>query len=537
MRCLLVLLFSFCLITGTFAQVTFTKSNLPIITINTNGAVIQDEPKINAKMGIINNGPGAENKITDSPNDYNGNISIEYRGSSSQWFPKKPYGFETKDGEGVTTDVKLLGMPKENDWTLNATYNDKTLMRDGLAYIFAGSIMEYAPRVRYTELLVNGQYQGIYLLIEKIKRDNNRVDIAKMEATDNEGDALSGGYIIKIDKETGSNNGGWASLYKPYNNAWQNTFFQYDYPKTSDISQQQRIYIRSHMNTVENSIAGQDYKDPVKGYRKYIDTQSLMDYIIINELGKNPDAYRLSTYFYKERDSDGGMVKFGPVWDFNLGFGNVDYCTQGNPEGLVIQTFNDVCSEDGWVIHFWWKKFLDDEAFYNDLKKRWKTLRSKELSNERVNFVIDSISTMLGQAQVRNFQQWPVLGQYVWPHYYVGNTYAEEVSYLRNWMKNRLLYLDKVWEIKDSNSTDTTDNGITLFPNPTNESMTLGFTNSIPANIQIFVTNSTGQLLDVPQTISDKKSIKMETGHLSKGIYFVHLMDRSQKRYLKFMKL
>ena len=325
-------------------------------------------------------------------------------------------------------------------------------MRDGLSYILAGSVMEYAPRVRYNELVINGQYRGIYLLIEKIKRDKNRVDIAKIETTDNQGDALTGGYIIKIDKETGSNSSaGWNSLYAPYYGAWQKTYFQYEYPKADEISYEQKNYIRNHMNMVENSIAGQDFKDPVKGYRKYIDTESLMDYIIMNELAKNPDAYRLSTFFYKERDSDGGKIKFGPVWDFNLGFGNVDYCTQGNPEGLVILNFNEVCSGDGWVIHFWWKKFLQDEIFYNDLKHRWKNLRNNQLSNDRINFVIDSLSNMLGQAQVRNFQQWPVLGQYVWPNYYIGNTYTEEVSYLKNWVKNRLIYLDKLWEIKDSN--------------------------------------------------------------------------------------
>ena len=159
---------------------------------------------IKADMGIIYNGPGVINKISDVPNDYKGKIGIEFRGSTSQSFPKKPYGFETWDESGEDNDVKLLGMPKESDWTLNATYNDKTLMRDGLSYILAGSVMEYAPRVRYNELVINGQYRGIYLLVEKIKRDKNRVDISKIETTDNQGDALTGGYIIKIDKETGS---------------------------------------------------------------------------------------------------------------------------------------------------------------------------------------------------------------------------------------------------------------------------------------------------------------------------------------------
>ncbi len=235
-------------------QVDFKKSNLPIIIINTNGNEIYDDVKTSADLKIIYNGLGIENDITDVPKEYNGKIGIEYRGSSSLGFPKFPYGFETRDETGEDNSVSLLGMSKESDWTLNASYNDKSMMRDGLAYILAGDVMDYAPRVRYSEVMINDEYQGIYLLVEKIKRDKNRVDIAKLEPTDNDGDALTGGYIIKLDKETGSNSGqGWISPFKPYTNAWQNTFFQFDYPKDSLITQAQKEYIINFMNKAETS--------------------------------------------------------------------------------------------------------------------------------------------------------------------------------------------------------------------------------------------------------------------------------------------
>jgi hypothetical protein len=231
------------------AQVNFTSSNLPIITINTNGQSISDEPKITADMGIIYNGAGEINRMMDPKNNYNGKVGIELRGSTSQSFPKKPYGFETRDNTGEDLDVSLLGMPKESDWTLNATYNDKSLMRDGLAYILAGSVMEYAPRVRYCELVLNNSYMGIYLLIEKIKRDKSRVDISKMEVTDNSGDALTGGYIIKLDKTTGSNSrSGWFSRYKPFTGALKNTYFQYEYPSVDNITDAQKNYIQNHIH-------------------------------------------------------------------------------------------------------------------------------------------------------------------------------------------------------------------------------------------------------------------------------------------------
>lgn len=537
MRIFFVFIYLLFGITFGSGQVNFTKSNLPIILINTNGQQIQDEPKIMADMKIIYNGPNIENKITDVANEYNNKIGIELRGSTSQGFPKKPYGFETWNTIGDDNEVKLLGMPKETDWTLNASYNDKSLMRDGLAYMFAGDIMEYAPRVRYTELAINNDYQGIYLLIEKIKRDKERVDIAKMEKTDITGDALTGGYIIKIDKESGSNSGeGWNSLYKPYNGAWQNTFFQFEYPKAKDITIQQKDYIRNHINKVENSIASPNFKDPVNGYRKYIDTKSLMDYIIINELTKNVDAYRLSTFFYKERDSDGGKIKFGPVWDFNLGFGNADYCTQGNPEGLVILNFNEVCSEDWWVVHFWWKKFLQDETFYDELKYRWKALRKKEFTEERINFVIDSISTLLGEAQVRNFQKWPVLGEYVWPNYYVGKTYGEEVNYLKGWIKNRITYLDRVWEIKDSNIIDTDNGFLTLSPNPANNTVILDFKDKIPSDIKIQGYDTSGRQFSLPRSIVSDQKIEVDVRELPMGLIIISVTSSGKTFAYKLIK-
>jgi hypothetical protein len=537
MRIFFVFIYLLFGITFGSGQVNFTKSNLPIILINTNGQQIQDEPKIMADMKIIYNGPNIENKITDVANEYNNKIGIELRGSTSQGFPKKPYGFETWNTIGDDNEVKLLGMPKETDWTLNASYNDKSLMRDGLAYMFAGDIMEYAPRVRYTELAINNDYQGIYLLIEKIKRDKERVDIAKMEKTDITGDALTGGYIIKIDKESGSNSGeGWNSLYKPYNGAWQNTFFQFEYPKAKDITIQQKEYIRNHINKVENSIASPNFKDPVNGYRKYIDTKSLMDYIIINELTKNVDAYRLSTFFYKERDSDGGKIKFGPVWDFNLGFGNADYCTQGNPEGLVILNFNEVCSEDWWVVHFWWKKFLQDETFYDELKYRWKALRKKEFIEERINFVIDSISTLLGEAQVRNFQKWPVLGEYVWPNYYVGKTYGEEVNYLKGWIKNRITYLDRVWEIKDSNLVDTDNEFLTLSPNPANNTVILDFKDKIPSDIKIQGYDTSGRQFFLPRSIVSDQKLEIDVRELPLGLVIINVTSSGKTFAYKLIK-
>ncbi|MBK8885106.1 MAG: CotH kinase family protein [Saprospiraceae bacterium] len=238
---------------------------------------------------------------------------------------------------------------------------------------------------------------------------------------------------------------------------------------------------------------------------------------------------------HKNRDSEGGKLKFGPVWDFNLGFGNVDYCTQGNPEGLVILNFNDVCSDDYWVIHFWWKKFLEDEAFYSQLKMRWKTLRQKEFSENRVNHLIDSISVLLNKAQVRNFQKWPVLGQYVWPNYYIGNTYSEEVNHLKSWIDSRFAYLDKVWEIKTE--VEDTTNYTQLLPNPTADLLTISFAKKVPKDLTISLYDTNGSSFVVPIIDLDENQINLDLSNLPTGLFILRMSYPESSSYYKIVKI
>lgn len=428
---------------ASYAQVSFTSSNLPIVVINTNGQTILDEPKITADMGIINNGAGQRNNITDPFNDFSGKIGIEIRGSSSQMFPKKQYGIELRDAAGAGIDASLLGMPKKDDWVLFAPYNDKSLMRDALAYKLGRDMGRYASRVRYCEVVINDQYMGVYVLLEKVKRDKNRVSIDKLEPTEITGDNVTGGYIIKIDKATGTGGEGWTSSFTPPNRSGaQTVFFQYEYPKSTDIVFEQKAYIKKYMDDFEAVLAGSNFKDSNQGYAKYIDVDSFIDYFIANEVTKNPDAYRLSTYMYKKKDSDGGKLFMGPIWDFNLGFGNVDYCTKGTTDGFVTD-FNTICPFDYWLIPFWWKRFMQDEAFKIKLATRWKALRDGPYQTYKILSYVDSVATVLKvESQQRNFQRWPVLGQYVWPNYYIGQTFDQEVNWLKFWVTQRLMWLD-----------------------------------------------------------------------------------------------
>ncbi|MEC7863825.1 MAG: CotH kinase family protein [Bacteroidota bacterium] len=413
----------------------FTSSNLPIVVINTNGQTIQDDPRIVCDMGIIDNGFGNINSINDPYNDYNGKISIEYRGSSSQSFPKKPYALETQDSIGNNNNISLLGMPVENDWILYAPYSDKALMRNFLTFDLGRKMGNYSPRTVYCELVVNGDYRGIYVLMEKIKRDTDRVDIARLDADDLAGDSLTGGYIVKIDRSAAAGSGGyWTSAFSTFGGNQSN--IQYYYPKYIDILPQQEEYIKGYVDSFELALNGPNFADTSIGYAKYIDVNSFIDLYIINELSKNIDGYRLSTYMYKDRDDNGGKLTMGPFWDYNLAFGNADYCDGGITSGWEV---DGGCGGNN---PFWFERLLDDTTYQNKLKCRWEYLRARSFHQDSLFNFIDSMALYLNDAQQRNFQKWNILGNYVWPNYYVGNTYQDELNFFKTWIVDRSIWID-----------------------------------------------------------------------------------------------
>jgi hypothetical protein len=188
------------------AAQSFTNSNLPIVIINTDyGREIVDDPRVMATMKIIYRGPGERNYLSDQGNpaylDYDGRIDIEIRGSSSQAFSKKQYGFSTRLSDDISSNnVSLLGMPEEHDWILNGMVFDTTMIRDYLCYNLSRQMGNYASRTAHCEVVINNEYRGIYLLQEKVKADKDRVDVMKIGAADNTLSYVTGGYITKADK-------------------------------------------------------------------------------------------------------------------------------------------------------------------------------------------------------------------------------------------------------------------------------------------------------------------------------------------------
>jgi hypothetical protein len=428
--------------TASWSQtVNLTSSNLPIIVIQTNGQEIPDDPKITADMGIINNGPGLRNNINDPFNEYTGKIGIEIRGQSSQMFPMKSYSLELRDAAGKSVDRSLFGFPKESDWVLYAPYTDKTLMRNVLAYQLSRDLGQWAARTKFVEVVINGDYRGVYVFMERIKRNTGRVNIPKMAKTDVSGDALTGGYIFSLDKEPN----GWFSKFVAPNSTSQNKRrFSYVYPKPEDIVPEQQAYIERYVDSFEAALASPQYQDPVNGVRKFASLSSFVDYFIVNEVSRNVDGYRLSTYMYKNRNSTDRRIVMGPVWDYDLAFRNANYCSGSDTRGWAYQ-FNTVCPGDGaGLIPFWWNRLMTDTAFTGSLRCRWKARRQNTLSLTRLNAFIDSVAREVDEAQQRHFRRWPILGQYVWPNPEpIPTSYAGELSALKNWLRDRLGWIDE----------------------------------------------------------------------------------------------
>lgn len=505
----------------------FTTSELPIVVIETNGQNIQDEPPVLSEFGIIYNGPGQINHVTDPKNEYEGFCTIEIRGESSQGFPKKSYGFETCDATGQDVDAAFLNFPEEEDWILYGPYSDKTLMRNHLIMDIGRKMGRYSSRTHYCEVVINGEYKGVYLLMEKIKRDKNRVDIAKLRNIDIEGEELTGGYLFRIDK---GNHPGWESEYGAVNNPWTPIRFQYRYPDIDSLQPQQAQYIQSYVDSFEMAIASPPFfqNSVGKHYTDYIDLTSFVDNFIANEISRNIDGYRLSSYFYKDKNS---KIVAGPLWDFNLSFGNGNYCNGSSTTGWMYEEY---CGNNP----FWWQNMLTASSFREELKCRWTELRENVLHTDTLLNFIDSTALMLEQPAQRNFTIWPTLGTYVWPNPSpIPDTYEGEINFIKNWITQRMIWMDAQIlpievECNPITSTEslTDSESITIFPNPNNGTFNIDLPDIEFKEGQLQIVDITGkivyeELLSTFESSNSRKEINLEVGA---GIYFAQLFSEGR---------
>lgn len=478
------------------ANAQLSTSKLPIFIINTKGQSIKDEPKILAELKVVYNGEGKDNKLTDTQFHYNSFVGIEYRGSSSQMFPKKGLGIELRTEKGENNPLALCGLPEDSDWILFASYNEKSLMHNVLSMSFARQMGMNASRTKYVEVVINNSYQGVYVLMEKIKVDKNRVDIATLKPEDVSGDELTGGYIVKIDKSTGTNYGTFRSNYTNAN-GFANQYF-YHLPKT--INDTQKNYIRAYIRKFEDAIYGKDFKDELKGYHQYVDLSSFAKMFIINEVSRNIDGYRISSYFSKDKDSKGGKLTASPPWDYDISYGNADYC-EGSRYDLWAYKFNEICPRDGFQVPVFWERMISDPKFIGELRNIYFEQRKKGgvLDHDRIVKEIDGLKENLGEAAIRNFQKWPIIGTYVWPSPQpIPQTWDLEIVELKNWIYNRLTWMDRNFPeefVLTSNELPSENLQITAFPNPFVDKLQVKILSQKAQKAEVTFSDITGRMI------------------------------------------
>ncbi len=406
------------------------SSNLPLVIMEAVGrARYSDSQWSPVALRVIDAAPGRRASLGGEAS-FDGEARVHYRGYTSIRHPKRSFAVKLSDASGDNLKESLLGMPKDHDWILYAPWPDKTLMRDVLAYELSNQMGHWAPRTRFVELYASrtgarlsaNDYLGVYVLLEKIKRSKDRVNIQNLGPADNEEPAITGGYILKKDHDD-----------KPDPRFMSGGVeFFYVEPKPEEMTTAQRRWIQGYMSRLDRAVNGGQFRDPARGYPAFIDTASFIDYFWITEMSKNIDGFRFSTFFTLDR---GGKLKIHPIWDWNLSFG----LAMGRGGYSTQDWYSDTLDDRQYS---WYRRLFQDPDFEQRRIDRWAELRRELFAPERLLRRVDELAAQLGEAQQRNFQRWPIMNQRIHPARHTFESYEEEVRYLRNWIRQRVAWID-----------------------------------------------------------------------------------------------
>ncbi|HAN76789.1 MAG TPA: spore coat protein CotH, partial [Bacteroidales bacterium] len=241
------------------------------------------------------------------------------------------------------------------------------------------------------------------------------------------------------------------------------------------------------------------------------------------------DGYRLSTYFYKDKDSKGGKITMGPAWDYDIAFRNANYCSGDLTEGWA---FEFPCADDWFQGPAWWSRLLEDAKFTDRLKCRWQELRATAYSNAALFATIDSLSGKVNEAQIRNFQRWPILNQWVWPNTEVTGSYHAEIDLLRNFLTERLAWLD-IFMPGICTQPKENESPFYIFPNPAAENMLVAANHTKFVELRIVTLG--GRTIHKIRTVAINE-YNLPVGNLPPGMYFLEIITVDKRYVQKFVK-
>ncbi len=445
------------------------RSHLPLIVLDSFGVNVdgvtdsaQPRPHRLTYGVVIDKDVTGFASITSPVVDFQGRGGTHVRGDSSSGFAQKSYAWETWDNFNNDKKASLLGMPSESDWALYGPYTDKTFIRNFIIYSkmreLHGDANGFGMRVKMCEVIYNqdpGQalsyndYRGVFVLMERIKRGKDRVDIEKLTDKVTDPNLITGGYIFRRDRASSD---GTTNLPVGMNSHTPGV-----------LNAAQTTYLTNYLNAFNNALNGANFADPVLGYAPYIDRDSFIDNWWFVEISKQIDGYRLSTYFYKDRGPNAKLVA-APIWDYNLSLGNADYLFGDQPTGWYWNQTDT----------YWWARLRQDPNYEQRHWDRYWELRRGLFATNSILPYIDQIASIalngsttpvgnnmtipsgqpstIENATMRHYRKFPILGTYVWPNaagyadriYFNsnGNSTTGEIDWMKNWLTLRLNWID-----------------------------------------------------------------------------------------------
>jgi CotH kinase protein/Bacterial Ig-like domain (group 3) len=433
--------------------------NLPIVTINTDGVPIVD--KTTDVPGTITiTSADAQTSYLPNASDNDNTATFHVHGNSTALMPKLPYHVKLNTSLDLLNTMGLqcpyitngkgkTACDKSKSFILLANYDDKTLLRDWSASALANAIpigngylnspadspspsgtsalMPWAPHSLFVELYLNGEYEGNYQLIEEVKVDSHRVNIDELSATDTTAAQVTGGYLMEIDVrqleayDFTTPRGLTIGLIDP------------DFSPDPEVPEQ-TAYISSYVDAAENALFSGNFTDPAQGWRAWFDEASAINFYIVNDVMGNVDVFVDSNYLYKNDNNP--LIYMGPIWDYDVSSGNVNYAP------IVNATVPWTATQG-----FWFKQWFLDPGFKADVVTQWNTLKQNGVFTAWLAS-IGQMSGSLEQSQANNFGRWPMQGIEVWPNAEAAGSYDGEVAYLTNWLTLRIAYLDSLFNNK-----------------------------------------------------------------------------------------
>ena len=272
------------------------------------------------------------------------------------------------------------------------------------------SHLAWTPHSHFVEVWVNGRYNGNYQLIEKYNVSKNRVDIS------------DDGFLLEIDAyasgETDARYFSTQVLPQPVN---------IKEPKV-EWNDEKYTMVKDFLNEAETALYSYYFTDPEIGWQKYFDATALVDWYLINEIAKCWDAIRWSSTFMTW--TPGGKIIMGPLWDYDIAFGNADASDGCDSSPQEFQVKNMA----------WIHRFFEDPYFVQLVKDRWKYFYSKK---SVIMSEINADANYLKYSAVENDNKWQTLYRYTERNRDIWGSYFNEIEYLKQWLSTRMDWLDR----------------------------------------------------------------------------------------------